>query len=294
MTVNGSVQTTESPLALRIKAKRTREALKDLPWWVAGVVIIFLLTAAMIMTRANYQNAFSFIRAGLAVTIQITLISFGIALILGLITGMGRISKNIAIKNIATLYVELVRGIPMLVLIFFIAFVGVPAAVNGLKAIGDWLVSIGLSGLGMIFLSLENSAVPMTTRAILALSITYGAFLAEIFRAGIQSIGKGQMEAARAQGLSYWQAMRYVILPQAIRNVLPALGNDFVSMLKDSSLVSVLAVRDITQIAKLYAGRSFQYQESYITLAVLYLSMTIILSFFVKLIEKKYQQNERS
>jgi len=102
------------------------------------------------------------------------------------------------------------------------------------------------------------------------------------------------MEAARAQGLNYWQAMRYVILPQAIRNVLPALGNDFVSMLKDSSLVSVLAVRDITQIAKLYAGRSFQYQETYITLAVLYLSMTIVLSGFVKLIENRYHHSDRN
>ncbi|MDP3721040.1 MAG: amino acid ABC transporter permease, partial [Anaerolineaceae bacterium] len=117
--------------------------------------------------------------------------------------------------------------------------------------------------------------------------------LAEIFRAGIQSIGRGQMEAARSQGMSYWQAMRYIILPQAIRNVLPALGNDFISMLKDSSLVSVLAVRDITQIAKLYAGRTFQYQESYITLAVLYLTMTILLSFLLKYIEKRIQKNER-
>ena len=86
------------------------------------------------------------------------------------------------------------------------------------------------------------------------------------------------MEAARSQGMSYWQAMYYIILPQAIRNVLPALGNDFVAMLKDSSLVSVLAVRDITQVARLYAGRSFRYDEAYTTLAVMYLTITIVLS----------------
>ena len=133
----------------------------------------------------------------------------------------------------------------------------------------------------------------MNTRAIIALSTTYGAFLAEVFRAGIQSIDRGQMEAARSQGMSYWQAMRFIILPQAIRNVLPALGNDFISMLKDSSLVSVLAVRDITQIARLYAGRSFLFRESYLTLAVLYLTMTVFLSFLMKILERRIHKNEQ-
>ncbi len=100
----------------------------------------------------------------------------------------------------------------------------------------------------------------MLARAIIALAVTYGAFLAEVFRAGIQSIGRGQMEAARSLGMGYGQAMRFIILPQAIRNVLPALGNDFVSMVKDSSLVSVLAVRDMTQIARLYAGSTFRFR----------------------------------
>ncbi len=145
----------------------------------------------------------------------------------------------------------------MLVLIFFIALVGVPIVVDGLQLFGVWLVENGVVSIGSALSSFKNNTISMNFRAITALSITYGAFSAEIFRAGIQSIGKGQMEAARSQGMSYGQAMRFVILPQAIRNVLPALGNDFVSMLKDSSLVSVLAVRDITQIARLYAGRSF-------------------------------------
>jgi polar amino acid transport system permease protein len=127
----------------------------------------------------------------------------------------------------------------------------------------------------------------------ISLAVTYGAFQAEIFRAGIQSIGRGQMEAARSLGMSYWQAMRYIILPQAIRNVLPALGNDFIAMVKDSSLVSVLAVRDITQVARLYAGRTFRFPESYTVLAVLYLTMTIILSLFVKLLEKRFFKNEQ-
>ncbi len=128
-------------------------------------------------------------------------------------------------------------------------------------------------------------------RAIIALAVTYGAFLAEIFRAGIQSINKGQMEAARSLGMSYPQAMWYVILPQAVRNVLPALGNDFVAMVKDSSLVSVLAVRDITQLARLYAGRTFQYPEAYVTLAMLYLVMTLGLSLLLRLVERGFRKS---
>jgi polar amino acid transport system permease protein len=139
----------------------------------------------------------------------------------------------------------------------------------------------------------DNQYIRMEVRAVIALDVTYGAFLAEIFRAGIQSIGKGQMEAARSLGMSYGQAMRYVILPQAIRNVLPALGNDFVAMVKDSSLVSVLAVRDITQVARLYAGRSFRFREAYTTLAILYLTIVLILSLGVRLLERQLRRDER-
>jgi polar amino acid transport system permease protein len=266
--------------------------LRSAPWWLFAILAIATLTFVTILTNLPFQKAFLFIKTGITVTVTTTLMAFAFALVLGLLTGLGRISNNTFFKNLATLYVELIRGIPMLVLIFFIAFVGIPGFVNGIKAFGVWLVQIGLPGIGGVLSAVKNE-VPMNTRAVIALSTTYGAFLAEIFRAGIQSIGRGQMEAARSQGMSYWQAMRYIILPQAIRNVLPALGNDFISMLKDSSLVSVLAVRDITQIAKLYAGRTFQYQEAYITLAVLYLTMTLLLSFLLKFIEKRIQKNER-
>ena len=132
----------------------------------------------------------------------------------------------------------------------------------------------------------------MNSRSIIALAVTYGAYLAEIFRAGIQSIVRGQSEAARSLGMSYGQAMRYVILPQAIRNVLPALGNDFVAMVKDSSLVSVLAVRDITQVARLYAGSTFRFREAYIVLAVMYLTITVMLSLVVQLVERRLKTHE--
>lgn len=266
--------------------------LRTAPWWLYAIIVIAIITAITIITNIPFQEAFLFIKAGLGVTITTTLIAFVFALALGLLTGLGRISHNVFFKNLSTLYVELIRGIPMLVLIFFIALVGVPAVVNGLNALGGWFTQIGAASAGAWLSGLENN-LPMNSRAVIALSITYGAFLAEIFRAGIQSINRGQMEAARSQGMSYWQAMRYIILPQAIRNVLPALGNDFISMLKDSSLVSVLAVRDITQIAKLYAGRTFQYEQAYITLAVLYLTMTVLLSFLMKYIEKRIEKNEQ-
>ncbi len=245
-----------------------------------------------VLIRGNYGAAFDFIKIGLRVTIQTSLISYGFALMLGLLAGLGRISSNVFLNNLARLYVELVRGIPMLVLIFFIALVGVPLVVDGLNSLGVWLDERGLAIIAAPLLVMNNQAIAMNVRAIIALAVTYGAFLAEIFRAGIQSIGKGQMEAARSLGMSYGQAMRYVILPQAIRNVLPALGNDFVAMVKDSSLVSVLAVRDITQVARLYAGSTFRFREAYVTLSVMYLTMTVLLSLIVQLIERRLRSND--
>ncbi|OJX48168.1 MAG: amino acid ABC transporter [Chloroflexi bacterium 44-23] len=273
--------------------KSLRQKLKDFPWWFVALLMIIFSSYVLIAINPKYKDAFLFIRIGLSTTITTTLSAFFIALIIGLITGLGRISQSVFFRNLATLYVEFIRGVPMLVLIFFIAFAGVPGVVDGLNVIGHWLQSIGVNFLAAPLITLENKNIDMTVRAVIALSVTYGAFLAEIFRAGIQSIGYGQMEAARSQGMSFWQAMYYIILPQAIRNVLPALGNDFVAMLKDTSLVSVLAVRDITQVARLYAGRSFRYEETYTTLVIMYLSMTVILSLLVKYLERRYHRSER-
>ena len=135
--------------------------------------------------------------------------------------------------------------------------------------------------------------VDFTARAILALVIGYSAFLSEIFRAGIESIERGQVEAAQSLGMSPWQVMRYVVLPQAIRRVLPPLGNDFIAMLKDSSLVSVLGVPDITQMGKVYAASTFLYFETYNIVALLYLAMTIVLSLLVRWLERRMPQNVR-
>ena len=212
------------------------------------------------------------IGTGVTVTVYTTLSAFGIALILGLLAGLGRISSNVILRNIATTYVEFIRGVPTLVLIFTVAFVIVPEVAD--------------------LMGVENN-VSNNTRAIIALSVIYGAFLAEVFRAGIESISKGQMEAARSLGMSFGQAMRYIILPQAIRNISPALGNDFIAMLKDSSLVSVLAVRDLTQQARLYSGSSFRFRESFLVLTFLYLTMTLTLSLLLRWYEGRIRADER-
>ncbi len=264
----------------------------EFPWWLLSIFLIAIWAFYIIFTNENYNEAFNFIKIGLRVTVQTALTAYGFALILGLITGLGRLSKNIFFNNLARLYVELIRGVPILVLIFFIALVGVPTIVDGLNNFGGWLTSIGAKPLGAIFTAFNNQNVSMNSRAIVALSVTYGAYLAEIFRAGIQSIEHGQMEAARSLGMSYGQAMRYIILPQAVRNVLPALGNDFVAMVKDSSLVSVLAVRDITQVSRLYAGSTFRFREAYVTLSVMYLTITVLLSLGVQVIERRLRAND--
>ena len=249
------------------------ESWREFPWWLVAIFSFLVIMAILIITRENFSEAFQFIWPGIWVTLYTTLVAFGIALILGLFAGLGNISSNAIIRNAATTYVEFVRGVPTLVLIFTVAFVIVPTVAE-------------------VF-SIDNRLVSQNTRAIIALAVIYGAFLAEVFRAGIESIPKGQMEAARSLGMTYTQAMRHIILPQAIRNISPALGNDFIAMLKDSSLVSVLAVRDITQRARLHAGTSFQFRESYLVLTFLYLSMTIALSLLLRWYENRLGKSRR-
>jgi polar amino acid transport system permease protein len=298
-----SQQSIEAPSLTTARPATVGRRLADLPWWLFAIIALILWVGIIILTQPNYLEAFArisgtyrgllgMLRAGIVVTIGTSLAAYLIAIVLGLLTGLGRMSRNVFVRNVARTYIELVRGIPMLVLIFFIALVGVPAAVNFINSIGEWFASIGLTALADLFSGMENQAVPMIVRAIIALAVTYGAFLAEIFRAGIQSIGRGQMEAARSLGMTYAAAMRYIILPQAIRNILPALGNDFVSMVKDSSLVSLLAVRDMTQMAKVYSGSTFRFREAYVTLSILYLTMTVSLSLGVQAIERRLRKHE--
>ena len=227
-------------------------------------------------------------------TVYVCLIAFACALLLGLIFGLARLSKNRLVQEAATFYVEIIRGVPMLVILYYIAFVGAPGLVDLVNWAGDGLLSAGVGGIGQWLAGFSIRDLTFTTRAILALVIGYSAFIAEIFRAGIESVEKGQIEAVRSLGMSYWQAMRHIILPQAVRRVLPPLGNDFVAMLKDSSLVSVLGVQDITQLGKLYVTSTFRFFETYNVVAFLYLVMTIALSLLVRYIEKRMPQRSNT
>lgn len=259
----------------------------EFPWWLLIIIIVGAFLLFSFYSDETYIKVFDFLKEGILTTIQVTLTAYAIAITLGLITGLGRVSKNPIIYNIATLYVQVMRGVPILVTILYVAFVIIPWGIGQVNALGGFLASISLLPQKNFLNSLNAQSVNFLVRAVIALAISYGAFSAEIFRAGIESIGRGQMEAARSLGMNYFQAMRYIILPQAIRRVLPPLGNDFIAMLKESSLVSALGVRDITQLGKLYAASSFRYFETYNTVAFMYLTMTILLSLGVKAMEKR-------
>jgi polar amino acid transport system permease protein len=271
--------------------------LKNLPWWLLFLLFLGVALVYAIIASPNYTDAFYFIVPGLRITLLVSLLAFAVSLVIGLLVGLGRISANPIAYNIATFYVEVVRGIPMIVIIIYVAYVLVPVFVSAINGLGGVILRTSwlslLSGFGETLTTLHITDVSMLVRAIAGLAFGFGAYEAEIFRAGIQSIEKGQMEAARSLGMSYFMAMRYVILPQAIRVILPPLGNDFIAMLKDSSLISVLAVRDLTQLGKLNRSRTFRTFETWNTVTYLYLSMTLLGSMGVKWLERKFKRSER-
>lgn len=265
--------------------------LSQLPWWLLLLLLAGIVLLNQFTTNELYSTILGKLAQGISTTIFVTLFAFTCAIILGLIAGLGRVSKNRIIFNVATLYVQIIRGLPILVQIFYVAFVLTPAFFTLMNTVGKSLIPV--LGADNFMVTSTTQDVSLLARAMVALALAYGGFEAETFRAGIESIGGGQMEAARSLGMSYFQAMRYVILPQAIRRILPPLGNDFIAMLKDSSLVSVLGVRDITQEARLYVSASFRYPETYNSLAFMYLTMTILLSLGVKWIENRMGKNGR-
>ena len=213
---------------------KIKNLLKPDNWWMLILSAVIAYMLFMIYSEPEYNKAFNFILPGLTITFLSTFISFIIALFLGLISGIGRISKN-------------------------------------------------------KFFNINNGNVPMLVRAIIALSVFYGAYIAEVFRAGIESVPVGQREGGASLGLSERQVMRHVVLPQAFRNMLPALGNDFISMMKDSSLLSVLAVEDLTYRGRLYSGSTFRFAETYLVLTVMYLIITLILSGLQRRLEKRLE-----
>ena len=265
--------------------------LANLPWWAILILLAATFFVYSFITNQLYQEVIKKLAVGIRLTLTVTIIAYLFAITIGLLTGLGQLSSNVIIRNAALLYVQVIRGVPIIVQIFYTAFVIVPAAIAAINLLGDRLALLGWLSTDNIFTTLSIRDVNFIARGIIALAISYGAFSAEIFRAGIQSISTGQIEAAQALGLTRFQSLKLIILPQAIRRVLPPLGNDFIAMLKESSLVSVLGVNEITHLGKKYAAASFRYPETYNTLAFLYLSMTLILSIGVKSMERKLNKD---
>ena len=248
-------------------AKRQRLSLGDVPWWVVIIVLFGIYIAYAVLSSERYMDAFRFILPGVRLSLQVTFLAYALALVIGLIAGLMRVSKNPVLYAVSTLYVEIMRGVPMLVILLYAGFVISPAIRDGTNKM------ISLSDL---------------QESVIGLAIGYGAYESEVFRAGIESIHRGQMEAARSLGMTYMQAMRHVILPQAIRRILPPLGNDFIALLKDSSLIAVLALPDLLQMGRLFVSRTFRAFEGYNSVAILYLVMTLFLSFLVRMIERRW------
>ena len=260
---------------------RPRRRLADFPFWLLALALLGVVTLWAIVSDGSYRNIFVALTSGVWTTLWVTLVAFTLAMLLGLGVALMRTSGKPVLVQVATFYVEFIRGVPILVFLFYVAFVGAPATI----AAANWLTA-PLQNLGwMPQLTVRN--FDLTWRAIVALTICYSAFIAEIFRAGIEAVPAGQIEAARALGLKRGQIARQIVAPQAFRIILPPLGNDFVSMVKDSALVSALGVQDITQIGKVYSSSTFKFFETYNVVAFLYLTMTISLSLIVRYIERR-------
>jgi polar amino acid transport system permease protein len=265
------------------KPKHTEEALEHVPgaersaridaWWWLLILVIGAAIVLITTMPDPYLNILQFVSDGLGVTVLVTAVSFILVLILGVIGGLGRLAKNRIIYFISTLYVEVVRGIPLLVQLIWWYF-AFPVVIQQL-------------GILLKIQALADFQANPIAMAILGLVFCYGAYMSEIYRAGIQSIPKGQMEAARSLGMSYFQAMRHIILPQAIRVVLPPMGNEFIALLKDSSLVSVVAVADMTRRGREFMSTHFNPIEVWTLVALLYLVLTLFSARMVTWIEKK-------
>lgn len=204
-------------------------------------------------------NILKFLAPAVPMTVAVTVLSFALALVLGLAVGLGQISRFRPVVLMAKGYVDVLRGVPLLVQIFFIYF--------------------GLAGL----LNLERFAA-----GVLAIGICYSAYLAEIVRAGIESVARGQHEAAASLGMSNSQSMRFVILPQATRVIIPPAANEFIACLKDSSLVSIIGLRELTRAGREYYSQYFVDFQTWLLVGVVYLCMTLLLTKLTRYLEHRF------
>lgn len=220
---------------------------------------------------------------GALITIEITILSVAIGSVLGLIAGLSRLSSRRILRFMATAYVDFFRGTPLLVQIFIIYY-GIPKLLMDLQ-------TVLVDNYGMTPVA-ESFALPRFLAAVIACSINSGAYIAEIFRAGVQSIDKGQMEAARSLGMTQGQAMRYIILPQAFKRVIPPMGNEFIAMLKDTSLLSVIGFVELTRTGQLIIARNYESFAIWLTVGFFYLLMTFSLSRYIDYLERRLKTGD--
>ena len=249
----------------------------DFPWWLVLLVGIGLWLFYEVWANQIYADVLATLVKGIWITIVVTGVAYSSACLMGLGLALAGLSRWLVLRQAARLYVEVVRGVPIIVLLLYVAFAAAPALVVAV----NWVLDlIGAA-------PWKTRDFPLIARAVIALTIAYSAFLSEVFRAGLVAVDKGQIEAGMALGLSGWQRFRLIVFPQAFRTILPPLGNDFVAMVKDSSLVSVLGVTDITQLGKVMAAGNFRYFETYNVVALVYLTMTISLSLVLRRLEMR-------
>ncbi|OGO42464.1 MAG: hypothetical protein A2W36_03500 [Chloroflexi bacterium RBG_16_58_14] len=246
---------------------------------VVWAVLVGLMIAVLMQLRfdpAYIAEHYNFVLQGAVVTIGVSLAAIFFATILALLGAVGRLSHNAIAQGISGLYVSIFRGTPLLIQIYLIYL--------GLPQIGQALSKQGFDTLGDMFILNALQA------GILALSLNYGAYMTEIFRAGIQSIGYGQQEAATAIGMNGWQTFRRIILPQAVRVIIPDIGNQFIAMQKDSALVSIMGIWEITFRANRLARKDTKFMEMFLLAAALYWILTIISSWLESRLERRLSQ----
>ncbi len=254
-----------SKLALQGGAGVTRVSPQHWAWNIvvlgSFIFLVYLPASDMFVARGetkNYLSLLPLLPQGISVTLAVTVSGSAFAIVMGLLVAFGKLSRILWVQVVSSIYTEILRGVPLLVLLFYIYY-----------ALGQYL------------------DIPAFSAAVLGFGLCYGAYMADVFRAGIEAIPKEQGEAARSLGMTGRQAMFKIILPQAMRTIVPAIGNQTLGMVKDTSLVSILAITDILRVGNEYATKHFNYFETYTYIALTYLLLTLVLSRLVLTLESR-------
>jgi polar amino acid transport system permease protein len=270
---HGAHSASIAPIVGQIARRRGRDRLRfrlifAVTWLVLVSVLVGSLWAAGRIDPVFLARWQEFILAGVPITIVISISSISLAVVFATIGALGRMSANPVVYGIASFYVSLVRGTPLIVQILFI-YLALPQ------------IWIGFAG------------VPVLILGIFALAFNYGAYTTEIFRAGLEAVPRGQLEAAAALGMTERVRMRRIVMPQAIRIVIPAIGNEFIAMIKDSALLSIIAVQELLWRAQRVGTQNFRALETLLLAALVYWILTIVLSIFQDRLEKRMAESDR-